>query len=176
MGWVRRRRRRRRRRPRTTARAAAVRSPAPASTRTGSYRPLPYTPSHTLRNATNPARTALAQDSIRVLVPRQQRDRRFQQDVDVEQHRPVLDVIQIELDALLDFLFIVDLAAPAVDLRPAGDARLDAMAREIAVDRLVEQPALQLALYRMRPRTDQRQVAREHHVEQLRQFVEAGLA
>src|SRR3954453_3701790 len=70
------------------------------------------------------ARTAPAQNSIRVLVPRQQRDRRFQQDVDVEQHRPVLDVIQVKLDALLDLLFIVDLAAPAVDLRPTRDAGL----------------------------------------------------
>src|SRR4051812_41481633 len=124
--------------------------PAQPSTREANYRPLPYTPLHTLRTqhtATHPALPAPAQNSIRVLVPRQQRDRRFQQDVDVEQHRPVLDVIQIELDALLDLLFIVDLAAPAVDLRPAGDAGLDAVAREIAVDGLVEQPALQLALH-----------------------------
>src|SRR3954454_14621326 len=167
MGWVRRRRRRRRRRPTTTARAAAVRSPAPASRRTGSYRPLPYTPSHTLRNATNPARTAPAQNSIRVLVPRQQRDRRFQQDVDVEQHRPVLDVIQVELDALLDFLFIVNLAAPAVDLRPAGDAGFYAMASKVTIDGFVEQAALQLALHRMGARTDQRQIALEYHVEEL---------
>src|SRR5258705_10831012 len=104
--------------------------------------------------ATNPARTTPAQNSIRVLVPRQQCDRRLEQDVDVEQHRPVLDVIQIELDALLDLLFIVDLAAPAVDLGPAGDAGLDAVAREIAVDGLVEQPALQLALHRMGAGTD----------------------
>src|SRR3954447_7862042 len=48
----------------------------------------------TQRYATNPARNAPAQNSIRVLAPRQQRDRRLQQDVDVEQHRPVLDVIQ----------------------------------------------------------------------------------
>src|SRR4051794_10177598 len=88
-----------------------------------------YAITHSTQHAaTNPARTAPAQNSIRVLVSRQQRDRRFQQDVDVEQHRPVLDVIQIELDALLDLLFIVDLAAPAVDLRPAGDAGLYAMA------------------------------------------------
>src|SRR4051812_32402122 len=176
MGWARRKRRRRRRRPTTAARAAAAQSPAPASTRTGSYRPLPYTPSHTLRNATNPARTAPAQNSIRVLVPRQQRDRRLQQDVDVEQHRPVLDVIQVELDALLDLLFIVDFAAPAVDLRPAGDARLYAVAREVPVDGFVEQAALQLALHRMGAGTDQRQIALEHHVEQLRQLVKAGLA
>src|ERR1051325_2116696 len=85
----------------------------------------------TQRYATN-RRTAPATGSVRVLVPRQQRDRRFQQDVEVEQHRPVLDVIEVELDALLDLLFIVDLAAPAVDLRPAGDAGFDAVAREIA--------------------------------------------
>src|SRR4051794_3069882 len=176
MGWVRRRRWRRRRRPTTIARAAAMRSPAPASRRTGSYRPLPYMPSHTLHNATYPARTAPGTNSIRVLAPRQQRDRRFQQDVDVEQHRPVLDVIQIELDALLDLLFIVDFAAPAVDLRPTGDAGLYAVAREVTVDGFVEQAALQLALHRMRAGTDQRQIALEHHVEQLRQFVEAGLA
>ena len=78
---------------------------------------------------------------IRVLVLGQQRQRRLQQNVEVEQHRPVLDVVEVELDALLDLLFIVDLAAPAVDLRPAGDAGLDAVAREIAVDGLIEQPA-----------------------------------
>src|SRR4051812_18948430 len=94
-------------------------------------------------------------NSIRVLVPRQQRDRRFQQDVDVEQHRPVLDVIQVELDALLDLLFIVNLAAPAVDLRPAGDAGFYAMASKVTIDGFVEQAALQLALHRMGARTDQ---------------------
>ena len=105
-----------------------------------------------------------------------QRQRRLQQDEEVEQHRPVLDVVEVELDALLDLLLAVDLAAPAVDLRPAGDPGLDAVAREIAVDGLVEQPVLQLALHRVRARADQRQVALEHHVEQLRQLVEAGLA
>src|SRR5215468_10432983 len=114
--------------------------------------------------------------SIRVLVLGQQRQRRLGKDDEIEQHRPVLDVIEIELDALLDLLFIVDLAAPAVDLRPAGDAGLDAMAREVAVDRFVEQTALQLALHRMRPRADQRKIALEHYIEQLRQLVEAALA
>ena len=55
-------------------------------------------------------------------------------------------------------------------------AGLDAVTREIAVDRLVEQPALQLALHRVRARADQRQIVLEHDVEQLRQLVEAGLA
>src|SRR5437660_9349577 len=105
--------------------------------------------------------------SIRVLVPGQKRDRRLRKNREIEQHRPVFDVIEIELDALLDLLLIVDLAAPAIDLGPAGDARLDAVAGEIAVDGLVEQPALQLALHRMRARTDQREVAVEHDIEQL---------
>src|SRR4051812_28106550 len=39
--------------------------------------------------------------SISVFVLRHQRQRRLEQNVEVEQHRPVLDVIKIELDALL---------------------------------------------------------------------------
>src|SRR4051812_5640250 len=54
--------------------------------------------------------TGRQHNSVRVLVPRQQRDRRFEQNVEVEQHRPVLDIVQVELDALLDLLFVVDLA------------------------------------------------------------------
>ena len=50
------------------------------------------------------------------------------------------------------------------------------MAGEIAVDRLVVQPVLGLGVDRVRARADQRQVALEHHVEELRQLVEAGLA
>jgi hypothetical protein len=33
-----------------------------------------------------------------------ERERRLRQDVEVEQHRPVLDVVEIVLDALLDLL------------------------------------------------------------------------
>src|SRR6202043_2733283 len=113
---------------------------------------------------------------VGVLVPGHQSHRRLEQNVEIEQHRPVLDVVEVELDALLDFLLAVDLAAPAVDLGPAGNAGLDAVAGEIAVDRLVEQPALQFALHGVRARTDQRQSALEYDVEQLRQFVETGLA
>src|SRR6186713_2768757 len=66
----------------------------------------------------------LSTNSVRVLVLGYQRQRRLEQNVEVEQHRPVLDVIEVELDTLLDLLVGIDLAAPAVDLRPAGDARL----------------------------------------------------
>ena len=77
------------------------------------------------------------------------------------------------LDAALNLLLAVGLAAPAVDLRPAGDARLDAVAREIAVDRLVIEPVLGLGVHRVGARADERKIAGEHHVEQLRQLVEA---
>src|SRR4051812_45680924 len=41
-------------------------------------------------------------------------------DLDVETKRPVLDVVEVEFDALLERR----VAAPAVDLRPARDAGL----------------------------------------------------
>src|ERR1700694_5461884 len=128
-----------------------------------------YAITHSQHNAT-------LGSSVGVFVLRHQRQRRLEKNEEVEQHRPVLDIIEIELDAFLDFLFAVDFAAPAVDLRPAGNARLDAVTREIAVHRFVEQPSLQFALHGVRPMTDQREVAFEHDVEELRQFVEAGLA
>src|ERR1700692_1978028 len=131
---------------------------------------------HSQTYATQLTGNARAKCSVGVLVLRHQRQWRLEKNVEIEQHRPVLDVIEVELDALLDFLLAVALAAPAVDLGPAGNARLDAVAGEIAVDRLVEQPALQFALHGVRARTDQRQIALEYDVEQLRQFVEAGLA
>src|SRR5580700_3825337 len=99
--------------------------------------------------------------SVSVLVLGHQGNRRPQENEEVEQHRPVLDVIEVELDALLDLLFVVDLAAPAVDLRPAGDAGLDAVAGEIAVDRFVIEMVLGLGMHGMRARADQRQVAGE---------------
>src|SRR5882724_3739440 len=114
--------------------------------------------------------------SISALALGHQRERRLEENVEIEKHRPVLDVIQVEFDALLDLLFVIYLATPAVDLCPAGDAGLDAVTREISVHGFVEQPALQFALHRVRARTDQREIALEHDVEKLRQFVEAGPA
>src|ERR1700682_1762974 len=124
----------------------------------------------------NPVPTFPDHALVSVLVLRDQRQRRLEQNEEIEQHRPVLDVIEIELDALLDLLVGVDFAAPAIDLRPAGNAGLDAVTREIAIHGLVEQPALQLALHGVRAGADQRQIALEHDVEELRQLVEAGSA
>src|SRR3954469_12023824 len=114
------------------------------------FRLSPHRPSRTrllTQQIPATAEPAPADELVRVLVLGYQRQGSLEQDEEVEQHRPVLDVIEIELDALLDLFLVVDFAAPAVDLSPAGDARLDAMPREVAVDGLVEQPALQLALH-----------------------------
>src|SRR3546814_5508917 len=59
---------------------------------------------------------------------------RLDHDPEVEEHRPVLDVEQVVFDALAQLLLSVRLAAPAVDLRPAGDARLDAVAGRVLPD------------------------------------------
>src|SRR6516225_4636819 len=75
-----------------------------------------------------------------VLAFSHQRDRRLQENIDIEQHGPILDVGEVELDALLDLFFAVDFAAPPVDLGPAGDTRLDAMTRKITVYCLVKEP------------------------------------
>src|SRR5438128_338352 len=56
------------------------------------------------------------------------------QDLHVEQQRPVLDVVQVVLDPLLDRR----VAAPAVDLGPAGDAALDPVAQHVLRDALLE--------------------------------------
>src|SRR5918999_5584899 len=61
-------------------------------------------------------------------------EERHPHDLEVERHRPVLDVIEIEFDAL----FERGIAAPPVDLRPAGDARLDLMAQHVLREPVLE--------------------------------------
>src|SRR3974390_1595321 len=56
------------------------------------------------------------------------------QDLEIEQQRPVLDVVEIELDPLLD----AGLTPQAVDLGPAGDAGLDLVAQVVARDPAAE--------------------------------------
>ena len=55
-------------------------------------------------------------------------------DLEVEPQRPVLDVVEVVLDALLDR----GVAAPAVDLRPAGEAGLHLVAQHVLRDPLLE--------------------------------------
>src|SRR5260221_9071452 len=109
----------------------------------GSPRLLPHTPSHTSKNySTQLGRNASrfsGSCSVGILVLRHQRQGRLEKNEEIEQHSPILNVVEIELDTLLDFFLAVDLAAPAVDLGPAGNARLDAVTREISVHGFVEQ-------------------------------------
>src|SRR5262249_20541369 len=104
---------------------------------------------------------------IRVLLP-EAAEQREDQDLHVQQQRPVLDVVQVVLDPLLDRR----VAAPAVDLRPARDAALHAVAQHVLRDALLE---LLHERRPLRPRTDQAHVP-EHHVDELRELVEIEAA
>src|SRR6478609_1046158 len=55
-------------------------------------------------------------------------------DFEVQSQRPVLDVIEIEFDAF----FERRVAAPAVDLRPPGNARLHFVAQHVLGDAVLE--------------------------------------
>src|SRR5262245_12855962 len=83
------------------------------------------------RNPAAPVTSTLgiARTSVGVLLS-EAAEEREDEDLDVEQERPVLDVVEVVLDALLDRR----VAAPAVDLRPAGDAALHAVAQHVLRD------------------------------------------
>ncbi len=72
------------------------------------------------------------------------------------------------LDALAYLLVAIDLAAAAVNLRPAGDARPDVVAPRIERDALL---VFMIVRQRERPRADQRHVAGED-IEELRNLVD----
>src|SRR5688572_21969736 len=71
--------------------------------------------------------------SVRVLLA-EAAQQREDQDLDVEQQRPVLDVVEVVLDPLLER----GVAAPAVHLCPAGDAALDPVPDHVLRDLLLE--------------------------------------
>src|SRR4051794_6522214 len=89
-------------------------------------------------------------------------------DLQVEGERPVVDVIEVVLDAAAHGVLGVGRSAQAVDLRPPGDARLDVVAAGIEPDAPLEGLIVR---HRVRPRTDERHVA-EEHVQELRQLVD----
>src|SRR3954466_4941375 len=91
-----------------------------------------------------------------------------EEDLEVEQIGPVTDVIEVAKDALVER----GVSAPAVDLRPASDARLHAMAKHVVRDLVAEL----VDEYRtLRARPHQRHVPGEH-VPELRELIEAGRA
>src|SRR5690606_19259145 len=71
--------------------------------------------------------------SISMFVLEYERDG-FGDDVHVQPERPVAQIGQIVVDALLHFLEAVGLAAPAVDLGPARDAGLDLVPHHVTLD------------------------------------------
>src|SRR5271165_275640 len=84
----------------------------------------------------------------------------------------MLDVIKVMYDAGMRLFDRVHLAAQPVDLRPAGDARLDAMSMDIFFDRVDIEATAGLHRNGMRSRTDQRHIAAQH-IDQLRQLIDA---
>src|SRR5688572_20579264 len=57
-----------------------------------------------------------------------------QHDLEIEQEVPIFDVVEVAADARVE----IGVAAVAVDLGPAGDARLDVVARVVVGDLLLE--------------------------------------
>src|SRR5690606_30409548 len=102
----------------------------------------------------------------------QRLQRRAQHDVQVHAQRPVAQVLEVVPYPHGHLVHRLGLAARAVDLGPAGDARLDLVPDHVALDEL----AVGLVVgYRMRPWADHAHAPLQH-VEELRQFVERGAA
>src|SRR5262245_59503002 len=96
---------------------------------------------------------------------RQYRGYRLEQDLDVEGERPVLDVVEVQLEPLREWEI-----APPGDLPQAGEARLQAEA--LALDALVEEVNVS---QRHRARPDQAHLPGQH-MEDLGQLVETAPA
>src|SRR5579883_809028 len=107
--------------------------------------------------------------SIRI-VASEAHECRAGENVEVEERRPMIDVVEVVFDAASHLFGCVGLSAKAVDLRPPRDSGLYPMAAEIAVDQL---DVMLVMGDRMRPRADQRHGSRKD-VQELRQFVEAA--
>jgi len=84
----------------------------------------------------------------------------------------MLDIIQIVLQSLPQFLDAVRGAAQRVDLGPAGDTRNDAVPGEVPLEDLAARPAGHPHADRVGTRPDERHLTLED-VEQLRQLIEA---
>ena len=90
-------------------------------------------------------------------------DERSQEDANVEEDRPILDVIEVVLCALVDG----HVTAQAVDLRPAGHSRFLTMALHVPWDFGTELPHV---LRLLRARANKAHVAHKH-VDKVRQLV-----
>src|SRR4051794_11441718 len=96
------------------------------------------------------------------------RAKRAQDDLDVQPNRPVVDVVEVVLDAPSQRLVRPDLAAMAVDLSPTCDARFDVVPPR--VERNLPGPGL-IVGERMRPRPDEGHLSAQH-IQKLRQLID----
>src|SRR5262245_2416568 len=97
---------------------------------------------------------------------------RQQQNLDVEQDRPIVDVMQVTPDTLADLFDGVRLATPSIDLRPACNARFDPVPCSVLIDNILEELACSLCGNSVRSRTYQRHVAKQY-IQELRNLVQA---
>ena len=65
---------------------------------------------------------------------RDQGKRGLDHDLDIEPQRPVVDIVEVDFNPFLHLFNGVGFAAATTDLRQAGNAGLDAMARHIGVN------------------------------------------
>src|SRR6185436_13286939 len=91
-------------------------------------------------------------------------EQREPHDFQVEPHRPVLNVVEVVFDALLERR----VAAPAIDLRPAGQSSFYLVPQHVLRETV---PELLDEVRTLRPRTHNRHIAAEH-VPELREFVD----
>src|SRR6185437_5825533 len=93
-------------------------------------------------------------------------------DIQVEMDRPVLDVVEIVLDARAQHVRGLGGASETVDLGPAGDAGRHIEAARVGGDLTSEFVVMR---ERMWPRTDNRHLASQD-VEELRQLIKVAPA
>ncbi len=95
-------------------------------------------------------------------------------DLHIELQRPVLDVVEIVVDARDCGRAVGGAAAATVDLRQSGNARAHHVTLEIVGDQVLIRDAARQHAWHVRPRPNQRHVAL-HHIDQLGEFIEARL-
>ena len=84
----------------------------------------------------------------------------FENDYEIEPDRPIVDIIEIVLDPLLQFFRRVGFAPPTVNLRPSGNAGFDPVPSCITTHNLFEWETIGPQLYGMWSWPDNRHIAR----------------
>ena len=90
-------------------------------------------------------------------------------DLDIKPQRPVINVIQVVVDALAHLLDILSRPPKTVDLRPTRNTGSDSMPLHVGVNLL---PIVLIVFNGVRARSNNRHITKQH-IEKLRHFVEA---